>query len=168
MAGEALDAAKSESGDSYYGVRESGRQQRYTSSRQFVRVRRATMYAMAVLLTVLAGLFLFSLLSNFVSPRFSPVRSLGVAWQPVFGADQFGISWPGVDGAASYVVIVMDPSSEKLTSRIETTSTSISNVFDTHDSGVPPSGEVRELWISAFGDDGRLLRRSDRVPFRVD
>ncbi|GMQ80984.1 MAG: hypothetical protein BMS9Abin05_0414 [Rhodothermia bacterium] len=168
MAGEALDAAKNEIGDGYYGVRESERRQRYTSSRQFVRVRRATLYTTAAVLTILVGLFLFTVLNNFVSARHPPVRSIGIVWRPVFGADQFGISWPAIDGAASYVVMVMDPSSEKLVLRVETTSTSISSLFDTSDSEVPPSGEVRELWISAFGVDGQLLRRSERIPFRVD
>ena len=60
------------------------------------------------------GSFLFTLFRIDRSPGGEPVRTIGIAWEPVLGNTQFGISWSGLKGAASYVVMVMDPSDEKV------------------------------------------------------
>lgn len=168
MAREALNSANTGREYGTSDVRETRRKQRRTKSPQFIPTGRASWYTVATLAIVFVGIYLLSLLNGYTSSRSSSVPSVGIEWHPVIGTDHFSISWSSVMGAVSYVVVVMDPSKEKMVSRIETSSTSVPSLFSASDSEVPRSGEILELWIAAFSEDGQLLRRSERIPFTAD
>lgn len=63
------------------------------------------------------GSSLFPLFIIDRSPGGEPVRIIGTAREPVLGNAQFDISWPRLRDAALYVVMVMDPSDEKVATR---------------------------------------------------
>lgn len=91
------------------------------------------------------GSFLFTLFRIDRSLGGESVRPIGIAWEPVLGKTQFDSSWSGLRGAASYVVMVMDPSDEEVTTRIETAATSIPRLFNADTRGISTLGEVFEL-----------------------
>jgi len=169
MAGEALDAA---GGD---GAPEPRKRRPGVKSRPpFQTPSYRTLVRIIVVLCGLTITFGLVLLAHVVeSDRGATVQegpSIDVNWSPILRSDQFGISWSAVNGAAAYVLIIMEPASEKMLVRLETTSTFVADVFDHPDNetalsarSVPRSGEILDLWISAFDTRGNLMRRSDRI-----
>jgi hypothetical protein len=169
MAGEAMDAAsapETESRKRRQGVR--------TRPPFMLQSQRSLMRLVVglVVLTIALGFALFLHILEDMVPGTPDVPSIEVQWTPILRSDHFSISWSAVEGADAYVVVVMDPTSEHLVARIETDNTSIPNLFDRPvneaaltRSSIPRSGEILDLWISAFDHRGNLLRRSDRIPF---
>ncbi|MCZ6758509.1 MAG: hypothetical protein O7C39_09525 [Bacteroidetes bacterium] len=115
---------------------------------------RTAVYSIVAVLIILMGSSLFLLFRIDRSPGGEPVRIIGIAREPVLGNAQFDISWPGLRGAALYVVMVVDPSDEKVATRTETAATSIPRLFDADTRGISLLGEVFELWTTAFRGDG--------------
>ena len=164
MAGEALNAADPEA-QSKRNKRSSRRNQRATPAPQYIRSSRATLFTITAVLLVLAGVYLVEQLVNYSSARPTEIQTVEISWSPVISTNRFGLSWASVEDASTYVVLIMDPTNEDLVSRIETTFSSIPNLLSAMDTEVPRAGQIMELWIAAFDDNGNLLRRSDRIPF---
>ena len=190
MAGEAMDAAelpgtKSDTLRDSKPDSQSMAQEDLWKRREGVRSRppfqtrhMRMLMSLTVVLAILTSLFgvalVFHLSENGLPDQANTIPTIDVGWTPILDSDHFGVAWSGVDRAATYVVIVMDPSSERLVARIETSSTSINELFGQpnnevklRNNEIPRSGEILDLWISAFDMRGQLLRRSDRIPFLV-
>jgi len=172
MAGEAMDAASSSETDAR--KRRQGVRKRPPFMLQSQRSVMRLVIGLIVL-TITFGFALFLHILEELAPTRTPdVPSIEVQWTPVLRSDHFSISWSAVEGAEAYVVVVMDPTSEHMVARIETSETSIPDLFDRPvnetalTKKIPRSGEIMDLWISAFDRRGNLLRRSDRIPFVTD
>jgi len=172
MAGEAMDAAETSGPDS---VRRGNRRLTRRPDSELRSLQ--WLVRLTILLCVLTTSFGATLIVHLVQNVFphrgaNDVPSIEIEWTPILRSDHFSVSWSVVEGAEAYVVIIMDPTSERLIARLETDATSIGDLFSrpnnegalpTH--AIPRSGEILDIWVSAFDARGNLLRRSDRIPF---